>query len=359
MPSGRIRALLGSVAGVKKVVVLDYGSGNLRSAERALARVGADVDGDRRPRRRRSTPTASSSPASAPSPPAWPGCAPSTGPGSSAAGWPAAARCSASAWACRSSSTAASSTARTPRAAASGPASSSSSRRRSLPHMGWNTVDAPAGSVLFDGLADQRFYFVHSYGVRDFPLAEDGTARPAGRAAGHLGRARRPVRRRRRERRAVGDPVPPREERRRRRAAAHQLARHTRLTALAAEACVASAPRVTPSCPGVPRRSRVHDVLARARPPARPPAPRPARPRPAARPDGAGQRAGPAAARAGGRPTPRRRSSAPRGPSPHVEGIAAETHVAGSEASDRVVDGLVETLTDLGLDTRVQNAVGT
>ena len=37
--------LVGTVAGVKKkVVVLDYGSGNLRSAERALARVGADVE---------------------------------------------------------------------------------------------------------------------------------------------------------------------------------------------------------------------------------------------------------------------------------------------------------------------------
>lgn len=37
-----------------------------------------------------------------------------------------------------------------------------------LPHMGWNTVQAPAGSVLFAGLpADSRFYFVHSYGVND------------------------------------------------------------------------------------------------------------------------------------------------------------------------------------------------
>src|SRR3954465_8582035 len=44
-----------------------------------------------------------------------------------------------------------------------------------LRHMGWNTVEAPQGSVLFDGLADQRFYFVHSYGVRDFPLGSDGT----------------------------------------------------------------------------------------------------------------------------------------------------------------------------------------
>ncbi|MFG3686298.1 imidazole glycerol phosphate synthase subunit HisH [Micromonospora sp. NPDC047740] len=37
-----------------------------------------------------------------------------------------------------------------------------------LPHMGWNTVRPPAGSVLFAGLpADARFYFVHSYGVTD------------------------------------------------------------------------------------------------------------------------------------------------------------------------------------------------
>lgn len=42
-----------------------------------------------------------------------------------------------------------------------------------LPHMGWNTVDPPADSLLFDGLADERFYFVHSYGVREFPLAAD------------------------------------------------------------------------------------------------------------------------------------------------------------------------------------------
>ena len=26
-----------------------------------------------------------------------------------------------------------------------------------LPHMGWNTVSAPAGSVLFDGIAEERF----------------------------------------------------------------------------------------------------------------------------------------------------------------------------------------------------------
>ncbi|WP_204071142.1 imidazole glycerol phosphate synthase subunit HisH [Planotetraspora phitsanulokensis] len=40
-----------------------------------------------------------------------------------------------------------------------------------LPHMGWNTVNVPSGSVLFDGIeAGTRFYFVHSYGVRDWRL---------------------------------------------------------------------------------------------------------------------------------------------------------------------------------------------
>jgi hypothetical protein len=43
----------------------------------------------------------------------------------------------------------------------------------------------------------------------------------------------------------------------------------------------------------------------------------------------------------------------------HVQEIAAETHVAGSAANDRVVENLVSTLSELGLDTRVQNAVGT
>ncbi len=40
-----------------------------------------------------------------------------------------------------------------------------------LPHMGWNTVEAAPGSVLFEGIpADERFYFVHSYGVRDWVM---------------------------------------------------------------------------------------------------------------------------------------------------------------------------------------------
>lgn len=39
-----------------------------------------------------------------------------------------------------------------------------------VPHMGWNTVDVPAESRLFAGVEDERFYFVHSYGVRDWTL---------------------------------------------------------------------------------------------------------------------------------------------------------------------------------------------
>jgi glutamine amidotransferase len=36
-----------------------------------------------------------------------------------------------------------------------------------LPHMGWNTVAPPAGSVLFNGIDDgTRFYFVHSFALR-------------------------------------------------------------------------------------------------------------------------------------------------------------------------------------------------
>lgn len=35
-----------------------------------------------------------------------------------------------------------------------------------VPHMGWNTVDAGAGSRLFAGVEGEHFYFVHSYGVQ-------------------------------------------------------------------------------------------------------------------------------------------------------------------------------------------------
>ncbi len=43
-----------------------------------------------------------------------------------------------------------------------------------LPHMGWNTVEAPAASVLFQGVEGERFYFVHSYAATNFELTGGG-----------------------------------------------------------------------------------------------------------------------------------------------------------------------------------------
>jgi imidazole glycerol-phosphate synthase subunit HisH len=39
-----------------------------------------------------------------------------------------------------------------------------------LPHMGWNTVAPGEGSRLFAGIEDERFYFVHSYGAQHWTL---------------------------------------------------------------------------------------------------------------------------------------------------------------------------------------------
>ncbi|ALV44795.1 imidazole glycerol phosphate synthase subunit HisH [Arthrobacter alpinus] len=43
-----------------------------------------------------------------------------------------------------------------------------------VPHMGWNTVKAAEGSMLFEGVEEERFYFVHSYGVQkwDFEVLQ-------------------------------------------------------------------------------------------------------------------------------------------------------------------------------------------
>ncbi|RBY88377.1 imidazole glycerol phosphate synthase subunit HisH [Blastococcus sp. TF02A-26] len=156
----------------KKVVVLDYGSGNLRSAERALARVGADV-------------TVTADPQAAldadglmvPGVGAFAACmdglravdGPKIIGRRLAGGRPVLGVCvgmqilfekgvehghdaeGCGEW----------------------PGVVEPLQAPVLPHMGWNTVEAPADSVLFDGLADQRFYFVHSYGVRDFTLGQD------------------------------------------------------------------------------------------------------------------------------------------------------------------------------------------
>jgi glutamine amidotransferase len=39
-----------------------------------------------------------------------------------------------------------------------------------LPHMGWNTVDAAPDSRLFEGVRDERFYFVHSFAAQEWTL---------------------------------------------------------------------------------------------------------------------------------------------------------------------------------------------
>jgi glutamine amidotransferase len=46
-----------------------------------------------------------------------------------------------------------------------------------VPHMGWNTVEVPEGTSLFEGVTDERFYFVHSYGVRDWTLVTNDRTR--------------------------------------------------------------------------------------------------------------------------------------------------------------------------------------
>lgn len=47
-----------------------------------------------------------------------------------------------------------------------------------VPHLGWNTVEAAPGSRLFAGVEQERFYFVHSYAVRDWVLRTHGRTRP-------------------------------------------------------------------------------------------------------------------------------------------------------------------------------------
>lgn len=57
-----------------------------------------------------------------------------------------------------------------------------------VPHMGWNTVAPPKESVLFADVADERFYFVHSYGVREWTLeTNDRTRAPLVTWAEHGG----------------------------------------------------------------------------------------------------------------------------------------------------------------------------
>ncbi len=160
-----------------EIVVLDYGSGNLRSAERALARAGADV-----------TVTASLSAAAdadglvVPGVGAYAACM--AGIDRVGAGPVIAARVAAG---------------RPVLGICVGmqilfeygdehgvvtkglgllPGGVTRIEAPVVPHMGWNTVAAPPGSVLFAGLAeDTRFYFVHSYAAHPSPALDAGADR--------------------------------------------------------------------------------------------------------------------------------------------------------------------------------------
>ena len=205
-----------------RVVVLDYGSGNLRSAERALQRVGADVEvtADHRA-------ALAADGLVVPGVGAFAACAAGLRSVSGerlieqrlAGGRPVLGICVGM----QVLFDRGVEFGEEARGAGQWPGTVEKLQADVLPHMGWNTVSAPQDSVLFAGMDPAtRFYFVHSFAVR--PLGAGGArALPAG--AGHVGAPRRGLRRRRRERAAVGHPVPPREVGRRGRGAADQLAR--------------------------------------------------------------------------------------------------------------------------------------
>ena len=49
-----------------------------------------------------------------------------------------------------------------------------------IPHMGWNTIASPEGSKLFAGIENERFYFVHSYAVQhwEFDITQPAMTAP-------------------------------------------------------------------------------------------------------------------------------------------------------------------------------------
>ena len=170
-----------------RVVVLDYGSGNLRSAERALARVGADV-----------SVTADLDAAAAadglvvPGVGAYAAClagieAVGAGPVVAervAAGRPVLGICVGM----QVLFDAGAEHGVVTKGLGLLPGEVRRLAAPVLPHMGWNTVEPGQGSRMFAGIEDERFYFVHSYGVRSWDLVtNDRTAAPLVTWAEHGG----------------------------------------------------------------------------------------------------------------------------------------------------------------------------
>ncbi|HUR73107.1 MAG TPA: imidazole glycerol phosphate synthase subunit HisH [Sporichthya sp.] len=147
------------------VVVLDYGSGNLRSAERALERAGADVTvtADRRAAEQADGLVV-------PGVGAYQACMKGleqvSGPaiigGRLAEGRPVLGICVGMQvlFSCGVEHGV------TTKGCAEWPGTVERLHAPVLPHMGWNTVDAAPGTRLFAGIESERFYFVHSYAVR-------------------------------------------------------------------------------------------------------------------------------------------------------------------------------------------------
>jgi glutamine amidotransferase len=154
----------------KSVVILDYGSGNLRSAERAVARTGVDV-----------TVTSDLDAAAAadglfvPGVGAYAACmagieALGAGPVIAervAAGKPVIGVCVGMQILFDSGVEHGVET----KGLGLLPGVVSKLEAERIPHMGWNTVDVPEKSLLFHGTAeDTRFYFVHSYAASDLDV---------------------------------------------------------------------------------------------------------------------------------------------------------------------------------------------
>ena len=154
------------------VVVLDYGSGNLRSAERAVARTGVDVVVSADPEVALAAPGLV-----VPGVGAYAACmaglravdGPAVIAARRAAGRPTLAICVGLQILFEAGVEHGVETA----GCGVWPGVVEQLHAARLPHMGWNTVDAAVGSRLFAGVGDERFYFVHSYGVRHLPPAGD------------------------------------------------------------------------------------------------------------------------------------------------------------------------------------------